>query len=65
MILPGPRPFTTGGSYLNFTPEDRVRDGFGEAKYERLGALKDRDDPDNVFRLNRNIVPSRRPGALA
>ena len=53
------RPFATGGAYLNFTPEDRVREGYGEAKYERLVALKDRYDPDNLFRLNQNIKPSR------
>ena len=52
------RPFATGGAYLNFTPEDRVREGYGEAKYERLVALKDRYDPDNLFRLNQNIKPS-------
>lgn len=54
------RPFTTGGAYLNFTPEDRVRDAFGAAKYERLVALKDRYDPGNLFRLNQNIKPSAR-----
>jgi FAD/FMN-containing dehydrogenase len=54
------RPFTTGGAYLNFTPEDRVREGYGEAKYARLVALKDRYDPDNLFRLNQNITPSLR-----
>jgi FAD/FMN-containing dehydrogenase len=53
------RPFSTGGAYLNFTPEDRVRDAYGEAKYARLVALKDRYDPDNLFRLNQNIRPSR------
>jgi FAD/FMN-containing dehydrogenase len=53
------RPFSTGGAYLNFTPEDRVRDAYGAAKYERLQALKDRYDPDNLFRLNQNIKPSR------
>jgi FAD/FMN-containing dehydrogenase len=57
------RPFTTGGAYLNFTPEDRVREGFGDAKYERLVALKDRFDPENLFRLNQNIRPSRRTAA--
>jgi FAD/FMN-containing dehydrogenase len=52
------RPFATGGAYLNFTPEDRVRDAYGPAKYERLVALKDEWDPTNVFRSNHNIAPS-------
>ena len=52
------RPFSTGGAYLNFTPEDRVRDAYGAAKYARLVALKDRYDPDNLFRLNQNITPT-------
>ncbi|MGH2946119.1 MAG: BBE domain-containing protein [Solirubrobacteraceae bacterium] len=54
------RPFSTGASYLNFTPEaDRVRDAYGEEKYARLVALKDAYDPGNLFRLNQNIRPSR------
>jgi hypothetical protein len=54
------RPFGTGAAYLNFTPEaDRVRDAYGDAKYARLVALKDRYDPANLFRLNQNIRPSR------
>jgi FAD/FMN-containing dehydrogenase len=54
------RPFSTGGSYLNFTPEaDRVRDAYGEEKYARLVALKEVYDPGNLFRLNQNIRPSR------
>jgi FAD/FMN-containing dehydrogenase len=53
------RPYTTGGAYLNFTPEDRVRDAYGEAKYERLVELKDTYDPANLFRLNNNITPSK------
>jgi FAD/FMN-containing dehydrogenase len=53
------RPFGTGAAYLNFTVEaDRVRDAFGDAKYARLVALKDRYDPANLFRLNQNIRPS-------
>ena len=59
------RPFSTGGAYLNFTPEDRVRDAYGAAKYTRLVALKDRYDPDNLFRLNQNITPSRAAGKAA
>jgi FAD/FMN-containing dehydrogenase len=56
------RPFTTGAAYLNFTGEDRVREAYGAAKYARLVALKDRYDPENLFRLNQNIAPSRAPG---
>jgi FAD/FMN-containing dehydrogenase len=52
------RPYTTGAAYLNFTGEDRVREAFGDEKYARLVALKDRVDPDNLFRLNQNILPS-------
>jgi FAD/FMN-containing dehydrogenase len=59
------RPFTTGAAYLNFTGEDRVREAFGEEKYARLVALKDRYDPDNLFRLNQNIRPSTQAGAPA
>jgi FAD/FMN-containing dehydrogenase len=59
------RPFATGAAYLNFTPEgDRVRDAFG-GKYERLVALKDEYDPENLFRGNQNIKPSRASGEPA
>lgn len=59
------RPFTTGGAYLNFTPEDRVRDAYGTAKYARLVAVKDRYDPNNLFWLNQNVKPSREAGGPA
>ena len=60
------RPYSTGAAYLNFTPEaDRVRDAYGEQKYERLVTLKDKYDPDNLFRGNQNIKPSRETGAAA
>jgi FAD/FMN-containing dehydrogenase len=60
------RAFGSGGAYLNFTPEaDRVRDAYGERKYERLVALKDRYDPDNLFRLNQNVPPSRQVATAA
>ncbi len=52
------QPFTTGGVYLNFmADEDRVEAGYGTEKYRRLGELKRRYDPDNVFRFNQNIAP--------
>jgi FAD/FMN-containing dehydrogenase len=59
------RPFSTGGAYLNFTPEDRVRDAYGTGKYERLVALKNRYDPNNLFRLNQNIKPTHGTGQPA
>jgi FAD/FMN-containing dehydrogenase len=54
-------PHTTAGVYLNFTSDEgdeRVREMYGPERYAKLVALKDRYDPDNVFRLNQNIRPS-------
>jgi len=51
--------FTT--VYVNFLMEegeDRVRQAYGPAKYERLKALKRKYDPDNFFRINQNISPA-------
>jgi FAD/FMN-containing dehydrogenase len=50
------------GISLNFQTEvsdDQLTESWGTAKLDRLRALKDRYDPDNVFRLNQNIKPSR------
>jgi len=55
------KPHTTDGVYLNFISDvgdERVRSAYGPEKYDRLVALKDRYDPDNLFRLNQNIKPS-------
>jgi hypothetical protein len=35
-----------------------VREAYGEPKYQRLVALKDRFDPENLFHLNANIPAS-------
>jgi FAD/FMN-containing dehydrogenase len=46
--------------YVNFLMdegEDRIRQAYGPAKYDRLKALKEKYDPDNFFRLNQNIRP--------
>lgn len=60
------RPFSTGRSYVNFQTddegEDRIRATYG-ANFDRLAAIKRRYDPDNLFRVNRNIAPER--GAAA
>jgi FAD/FMN-containing dehydrogenase len=53
-------PFRSTGVYANSmgdAGEDVARLIYGEAKYERLRALKRIWDPDNVFRLNQNIRP--------
>ena len=53
-------PFASGGRYVNDVAEvgaDVARTVYGDAKYERLVALKREWDPDNVFRLNQNIQP--------
>ena len=58
------RPFASGRISLNFVSgagHERVRASFGAEAYQRLVALKDRYDPDNVFRRNQNVRPSR-PG---
>jgi hypothetical protein len=39
------------------TPED-MRAVYGPRRYDRLAAIKKRYDPDNLFRVNHNIVPS-------
>lgn len=46
--------------YVNFLMEEgeeRVRQAYGAAKYERLKALKRKYDPTNFFSLNQNITP--------
>jgi FAD/FMN-containing dehydrogenase len=46
--------------YVNFLMEEgeeRIRQAYGAAKFERLRALKREYDPDNLFRLNQNIPP--------
>ena len=60
------RPYQTGRTYLNFMEEDpsgdRVRAAYAPEDWERLVALKDRYDPHNLFRFNRNIPPSPEKG---
>lgn len=54
------RRFSTGGTYINFLTDDegddRTREAYG-AHYERLVGIKTKWDPDNVFRMNKNIPP--------
>jgi FAD/FMN-containing dehydrogenase len=51
------------GVYMNFLMDEgqeRVRQAYGDVKYERLVVLKNRFDPDNIFRMNQNIAPAKR-----
>jgi FAD/FMN-containing dehydrogenase len=49
------------GSYVNFMApdegEERVRAAYG-SNYDRLAEVKRRYDPENLFRVNQNIVPA-------
>lgn len=55
------RPHLSERSYTNFLSADDtglVRQGYGE-NYDRLVQVKNRYDPDNLFRLNHNITPEK------
>jgi FAD/FMN-containing dehydrogenase len=55
------QPHSTGRLYLNFPGlgegDDLVRDAFGMDTYARLQKIKCKYDPDNLFRMNQNILP--------
>ena len=57
-------PYSSGAVYVNYLGQEadegaeRVKSAYGPEKYERLVALKDNYDPNNLFRLNQNIKPS-------
>jgi FAD/FMN-containing dehydrogenase len=54
-------PYRMAGVPMTFSADsgdERVRATYGEDKYARLVALKDKYDPENLFRLNQNIKPS-------
>jgi FAD/FMN-containing dehydrogenase len=55
------KPWTGAGVYvnmLNLDEMDRVVEAFGgPEKYARLGRVKAKYDPDNLFRMNYNVTP--------
>jgi FAD/FMN-containing dehydrogenase len=56
-------PHSDAGGYINFASpddQDKVADNYG-ANYRRLGEIKRRYDPDNLFHLNQNIKPGGLP----
>ncbi len=56
------RPYSTGGNYINFQLEEddatRLEAAY-RGNYDRLQSIKAEYDPDNFFRVNRNISPAR------
>ena len=54
--------YSTGRLYLNFPGHgegaDLVRDAFGDQTYARLQKVKHKYDPENLFRMNQNILPA-------
>jgi hypothetical protein len=58
------RPHLSGGVYVNDLNdpreegERRIHEAYG-GNYERLVALKSKYDPNNIFRHNQNITPTR------
>jgi FAD/FMN-containing dehydrogenase len=59
------KPFSTGGNYINFQSEDegpeRLQAAFGKG-LQRLAEVKAKWDPENVFRMNRNIKGEKQGG---
>ena len=55
------KPFMGSGGYVNYLaddePEDRVASAYG-VNHERLRQVKRQFDPDNLFRINQNILPA-------
>jgi hypothetical protein len=55
------RPYSTGGNYINFQTTDddasRIEDSY-RSNYTRLRQVKAEYDPENLFRVNRNLEPS-------
>jgi FAD/FMN-containing dehydrogenase len=55
-------PFACDRVYVNFLGAEgaeRVQSAYGDEKYERLTALKEKWDPSNFLRHNQNIEPRR------
>jgi FAD/FMN-containing dehydrogenase len=56
------RPFSSGGTYVNFLTQDadeeRLRAAYGPELYAGLARVKAKYDPDNLFRSNQNIRPA-------
>jgi FAD/FMN-containing dehydrogenase len=55
------RKYSTGGNYVNFQTHDEAEERTAEAyrdNFARLAEVKTKYDPENLFRVNRNIEPA-------
>jgi FAD/FMN-containing dehydrogenase len=53
-------PYSAGGAYVNFMMdegEERIKATYGD-NYGRLVTIKNKYDPNNLFRVNQNIKPT-------
>ncbi len=58
-IVEAAKPYAAGTAYINFMPGDefdRVEAAYG-GNYRRLAEVKQRYDPQNLFRMNQNVRP--------
>ena len=54
-------PYSSEAIYVNYANEEQGQHPeaiYGAARFRKLGDLKRKYDPDNVFRLNVNIKPA-------
>lgn len=52
-------PYSSGGAYINFIMDEgteRIKDTYRD-NYSRLVEIKNKYDPDNLFKVNQNIKP--------
>ncbi|HYQ58792.1 MAG TPA: FAD-binding oxidoreductase [Draconibacterium sp.] len=53
-------PYSSGGAYINFIMNEgqqRIKESYG-ANYDRLVQIKQKYDPENLFKVNQNITPA-------
>lgn len=52
-------PYATGGTYVNFISEREGEEAMAyRENYDRLVQLKNKWDPENLFRMNQNVRPT-------
>ena len=59
-IFEAAKPYAAGTAYVNFMPGDepeRVEAAYA-GNYRRLAEVKQRYDPQNLFRMNQNVKPA-------